>query len=128
MRGGPLTTRIRSGKQIIFPTESHGAQGSFRGVVVDLQAPVVAVTHQRFPSSQRITNRRRRIRLSGELSQGYFEPFVSATPATAGRVCRRTRVARPGVVPGSPFRSHTAPRFVPELRPATGDVWATCKS
>jgi hypothetical protein len=67
--GSTLSPGIGPGEQIIFTTQSYGAQGTLGGVVVDLQVPVVAVPGQRRPQRQRIANRRRRIRLAGKFRQ-----------------------------------------------------------
>ena len=39
--GSTLSPGIGPGEQIIFPTQSYGAQGTFGGVVVDLQVSIV---------------------------------------------------------------------------------------
>src|SRR6266446_4843568 len=50
-RRGTLPTSVGSGEEIVLSAKSYGAQCSFRSVVVDLQSTIVAVAHQRFPSS-----------------------------------------------------------------------------
>lgn len=47
-----------------------------RGVIVDLQTAIVAVAGQRFPESERIANRRRRVRLARELQKRRLEPLA----------------------------------------------------
>ena len=66
--GRALSPGIGTGEQIILTTQSDGAQGTFGSVVVDLQAPVVAVPSQRRPQRERITDRRRRVRLARKLA------------------------------------------------------------
>lgn len=60
-RGRPLTAAVRSSEQITLAAERHGAQRPFGRVVVDLDAPVVAIAHQGGSARQRVANR------SGEL-------------------------------------------------------------
>ena len=67
---------IRSRKKVILPAQSHGAQGAFGGVVIYLQATVVAVTHQGIPERERILHRRRGIGLPRQLGQRCFQPGV----------------------------------------------------
>src|SRR5215813_2266058 len=61
-RCGTLPTAVRSSEQVVLPPKSHGTQRSFGSVVVDLQPSIMAVAHQRFPSSKSVTNRRGCIR------------------------------------------------------------------
>jgi len=44
-------------------------------IVIDLQVTIIAVTQQRSPSSQCVTNRYRRIRFLRELDQRFFQPL-----------------------------------------------------
>ncbi len=67
--GSMLSPGIGPGEQIIFPTQSYGAQGTLGGVVIRLQATIVAVPGQRRPQRQGIADRRRRIRLAGKFRQ-----------------------------------------------------------
>jgi hypothetical protein len=48
-RGGALAAGIRACEQVVLAAQSDGAQGAFRGVVVDLDAAIVAVAQQRIP-------------------------------------------------------------------------------
>src|ERR1019366_5744571 len=72
---GALATGVRSSKEIVFPTQSYGTQAAFGGVVVDLNASVIAIAHQRLPARERIANRRAGVGFPRQLAQAFFQPL-----------------------------------------------------
>src|SRR5579863_100756 len=51
-----LAAAIAAGEEKVLAPQRHTAQRAFCGVVVDLDSPVVAISLQRTPTSQRISN------------------------------------------------------------------------
>lgn len=47
---GTLAAGVRTGEEIVFAAECDGTQRAFRGVVVDLDAPVFAVARECTPT------------------------------------------------------------------------------
>jgi len=47
--GGAFSAAVRSGEQIVFPSERYDAQRAFCGVVVDLDGAVIEVSSERSP-------------------------------------------------------------------------------
>ena len=47
-RGGTFAASVRSREQVVLAAQGDHAQGSFCGVVIDLDAPVVDIAQQRF--------------------------------------------------------------------------------
>ena len=67
-RGGAFAAGIGAGEQVVLAAQSDGAQGTFGGVVVDLDAAVVHVAQQGIPARERVTYRQRRVGFSRQFS------------------------------------------------------------
>src|SRR6266571_9509156 len=70
-----LASAVGPRKKIIFSTQSDGTQRPLCRVVVYLNAAIVTIAHQCRPAGERVTNRRRRVRLPGKLGYHSFEPL-----------------------------------------------------
>ena len=68
-RGGAFAAGIGAGEQVVLAAQCDRAQGAFGGVVVDFDAAVVAVAHERVPTRQRVADRHRRVRFAREFCQ-----------------------------------------------------------
>src|SRR5690606_7281822 len=66
-RCSPLATGIGSRKQVILTAERDGSKCALRRVVVDLDAPVVAIAQERRPARERIPDRSGKLRLLRQL-------------------------------------------------------------
>ena len=97
-RRGALAAGVGAGEQLVLPSERDRAQGSLGGVVVDLDAAVVAVARQRRPARQRIADRAGELGLLRQPSPAFAASqacrLSSIGPARAWRIARRS-VRRP---------------------------------
>src|SRR5690606_31017340 len=66
-RCSPLAAGIGSRKQVILTAERNRSKRTLRGVVVDLDAPVVAIAQERRPARERIPDRSGKLRLLRQL-------------------------------------------------------------
>ncbi|MNR29144.1 hypothetical protein D3C85_1465120 [compost metagenome] len=73
---GSFSTGIGTHEQIIFATQSDGAQRAFGSIVVDFNPSVIALAHQGLPPIQGIENRTAQCRFFRQLSQCLVEPRV----------------------------------------------------
>src|ERR1700691_2326931 len=75
-RGGPLASRIGACEEKIFTPESYRSEGAFGSVIVDLDAPVLAVLGERLPARERVADGASEFGLLGGLAHGGSEPGV----------------------------------------------------
>src|SRR5690606_11034351 len=75
--------------------ECHGAKSALRGVVVDFNAAVVAIAHERRPTRERIADRTGELRLLRQLPLRGDEPALQRSELRAGaRLANATPVIR----------------------------------
>jgi hypothetical protein len=74
-RGGALAAGVGTREQKILPSQGHRAQGAFHGLV-DFDASVLAISRQRSPARERVSDGRRKIRLPRSLAGGLAEPLL----------------------------------------------------
>ena len=93
-RRGALAARVGAGEQVVLAAEGDAAQRALGGVVVDLDAAVVAIAGQRRPALRRVADRLRQVATSPTRGAS-----VSLQPGVQLLEQRRRRV--PGVLAGA---------------------------
>src|SRR5690606_16669113 len=62
-----LATCVRAREQVVLAAKRNRSKRTLRGVVVDLDAPVVAIAQERRPARERIPDRSGKLRLLRQL-------------------------------------------------------------
>jgi hypothetical protein len=76
-RSAAVAAAISAGKEVFLPAQRDRRQCSLRRVVVDLDAPIVAIPYQRLPSRERLLDR------LGELGKSFSASAIYRTQAIA---------------------------------------------
>ena len=83
-RGGALAARVRAEEEVVLAAKAHAAQRSLGRIVVDLDAPVLAVARERLPVRKAVADGLREVGLGRDCAQllaQYQYNFISGTLA-----------------------------------------------
>ena len=59
--GRALTAAVSTGEEIIFSAESNRAKRAFRGIVVDLDSSIIAISCEGFPACEAVMDGARKV-------------------------------------------------------------------
>lgn len=92
-RRRPLATGIGAREEIVLSSQGDSTQRAFGGVVVDLDSAILAVTCQRVPPRQRVTDGAGNRRFTRGLANRGMQPGVIVGQFMAARLFSKIEVS-----------------------------------